>query len=92
MFCPVSQLTKALVEEKELRLKQTMRIMGLLDSAHTGGWLLVALGQFFLIALLCTAVVSTFLIHSSKPLLFLFILLFCFGGISFALLLSVFFS
>ena len=32
MLFPVSLLTKAVVEEKELRLKQTMRMMGLQDS------------------------------------------------------------
>ncbi|KAL1523856.1 hypothetical protein AB1Y20_018777 [Prymnesium parvum] len=89
---PVSQLAKALVEEKDLRLKQTMRIMGMLDSVHLLAWLAAALFQFLVIAVLCTAVVSIFLVHSSTTLVFAYLLLFCFGCTSFALLLSVFFS
>ena len=66
---PVSQLTKALVEEKEARLKQTMRIMGLHDSVHLSAWLISSLLQFFVIAFLCQAGHERAVLHPPCPVL-----------------------
>ena len=81
-------LTKAVVV-KELRLKQTMRIMGLCDGVHFVV-VLTAVLQFALIAALCTAVIKMFVVQTSTIVL-LYVSLFCLGAISFVFL-SVFFS
>jgi ATP-binding cassette subfamily A (ABC1) protein 3 len=89
---PVSLLTKAVVVEKEMRLKQTMRIMGLRDSVLYSSWWLSALAQFSVISVLCTAVIKLFVINTAWWIILLYVGLFCLGAISFAFLLSVFFS
>ena len=89
---PVSLLTKAVVVEKELRLKQTMRIMGLRDVVLYSSWWLSALVQFSIIAALCTAVIKLFVIHTAWWIILLYVGLFCLGAISFAFFLSVFFT
>ena len=58
MLYPVALLTKAIVVEKELRLKQTMRIMGLRDGVLYASWWLTAFAQFALIALISTLVIK----------------------------------
>ena len=89
---PVSLLTKAVVVEKELRLKQTMRIMGLSDRVLYLSWWLSAVIQFSFISLLCTVVIKLFVIHTPLWIVLLYVSLFCLGSISFAFLLSVFFT
>ena len=89
---PVSLLTKAVVVEKEMRLRQTMRIMGLRDRVLYTSWWLSALVQFTLITIICTAVIKIFVVHTATWIVFLFVGLFCLGAISFAFFLSVFFT
>ena len=89
---PVSQLGKAVVEEKEGRLRQTMRIMGLRPAVFVTSWYVTAIVQFLLDALICALVVKAFCVHTPLWLLFSFIGIFCLGCISFALCCSVFFS
>jgi hypothetical protein len=89
---PVALLTKAVVVEKEMRLRQTMRIMGLRDRALYASWWASALLQFFVITVLCTIVIKMFMIHTGWLIIGLYVGLFCLGAISFAFLLSVFFS
>jgi len=89
---PVALLIKSIVEEKELRLKQTMRIMGLSHGVHTAAWLISAVSLFCLNALLAALVATFFLPNTAFWVLFLFIFLFCLASIAFAFLLSVFFS
>ena len=78
--------------EKELRLKQTMRMAGVSDADFLTSWWLTALLQFTLIGMMCTLVASTFLTHTSVPMLFAYIATFCAGMVSFSLLLASFFS
>ena len=78
--------------EKELRLRQTMRIMGLRDRVLYSSWWLSALLQFALITILCTAVIKLFVIHTAAWVVGLYVGLFCLGAISFAFFLSVFFT
>lgn len=35
---PVSNVISALVKEKELRIKEGLKMMGLTDAAHTASW------------------------------------------------------
>ena len=51
---PTSRFIKSLVEEKELRIKETLLIMGLRPSAHWWAWLIAGLIVFGLIAMLVT--------------------------------------
>ena len=57
---PVSQLGKAVVEEKEARLRQTMRIMGLRPYVFITSWYATAIAQFLLDALICALVIKAF--------------------------------
>ncbi|KAG8470313.1 hypothetical protein KFE25_008734 [Diacronema lutheri] len=93
LMYPVSQLTRAIVEEKELRIRQTMRCMGLTYEALVASWLLSGAAQFTLTALLVTIVVcGTFLGRSDPLLVFCYIEAFLLSTVSLALLLSTCFS
>ena len=89
---PVALLTKSVVVEKELRLKQTMRIMGLKDRVLYASWWLSALVQFAFICLASAVVTKMFVVNTALWILLVYIGCFCLGAISFAFLLSVFFS
>ena len=90
---PVSRLVKSIVEEKELKLREIMKIMGLKDWVHQLSWFLSAFILFFWIALSCTFITkSSFLKKSSPVLLFFYFFLFTMSEITFAFLISVFFS
>lgn len=90
---PVSKLIKAVVEEKESKMREVMKIMGLRSWAHQLSWLLTALALFLWIALsssvLCT---SSFLPNSDPRLVFLFLATFCLSEITFSFLIASFFS
>ena len=60
---PVSLLTKHVVEEKELRLRQTMRIMGLREGSFLASWWLTAMVQFAIAATLMSLVCSVFMVQ-----------------------------
>ena len=90
---PLSRLMKSVVEEKELKLREVMKIMGLLDWAHQLSWFISAFVLFFWIAISCTFLTkSSFLKQSSSVLLFVYFFLFAMSEVTFALLLSTFFS
>lgn len=89
---PVSQLGKVVVEEKESRLRQTMRIMGLKPYVFVTSWYMTAIVQFLLDAFVCALVVKAFCVYTPFWVLFTYVAIFCMGCISFALCVSVFFS
>lgn len=90
---PVSRLVKSVVEEKELKLREIMKIMGLKDWVHQLSWFLSAFVLFFWIAITCTLIAkASFLKKSSVILLFFYFFLFTISEINFAFLISVFFS
>jgi len=90
---PVSRLMKSIVEEKELKLREIMKIMGLLDWAHQISWFISAFILFLWIAISCTFLTKvSFLKYSSPILLFAYFFLFTMSEINFAFLLSTFFS
>jgi hypothetical protein len=90
---PMSRLTKSVVEEKELKLREVMKIMGLQEWVHQLSWFLSAFLLFFWIAISCTVITkATFLTHTNPAILFAYFFLFCMSEINFAFLVSVFFS
>eukprot|EP01041_Mallomonas_annulata_P006632 gene6631-13438_t len=56
---PMSRLVKSIVEEKELRLREIMKIMGLKDWVHHMAWFITSFVLFFWIALSSTYITST---------------------------------
>jgi len=90
---PVSKLIKAVVEEKESKMREVMKIMGLRNWAHQLSWSLTALVLFLWISLstayLCHV---SFVPKSDFRLLFLFLFTFCLSEITFSFLIASFFS
>ena len=93
MLFPVSRLIKGIVEEKEGRTKETMKMMGLLDSVFVASWFISSLLQFSLIAVLITLLLHfTLFPNTSLSLLFVFVWTFTLSEITFSFLVTVFFS
>lgn len=81
---PTSRTIKSMVEEKELRLKETLSILGVRAWAHFWSWLLTNLVVFAVIAILVTlALTSQVLKHSNPFYIFLYIGLFSTSTIGF---------
>lgn len=81
---PTSRTIKSMVEEKELRLKETLSILGVRPWAHFWSWLLTNLFVFTLIAVLVTlALTSQVLKHSNAFYIFLYIGLFSTATVGF---------
>jgi ATP-binding cassette subfamily A (ABC1) protein 3 len=90
---PMSKLTKSIVEEKETKIREIMKIMGLSDFIYSLSWFFSSFILFFWIAITSTLLtISSFLISSNAFLIFLYFFLFCMTIINFAFLVSVFFS
>eukprot|EP00850_Spirogloea_muscicola_P018780 SM000176S03111 [mRNA] locus=s176:35560:47252:+ [translate_table: standard] len=90
---PLAMLVKALVEEKETKSKEIMRIMGLRLWIFMFSWFLTYLVVFAIVSLSVTLLVHfTFLPQSNILLVFLLMFLFTSSLIPFAFFLSVFFS
>ena len=53
---PVANVISALVKEKELRIKEGLKMMGLTDAAHTASWAFHFLCLFFFTSLLMVLV------------------------------------
>ncbi|KAL7574063.1 hypothetical protein ACA910_015641 [Epithemia clementina (nom. ined.)] len=56
---PTSRLVKSLVEEKELRIRETLFIMGLEPAIHWWAWFVSAIVVFGMIAILVTTTLSS---------------------------------
>lgn len=94
---PVSQLIRALVLEKERKIKEGMKMMGLTNSAFYLSWFATTFVQFLLIAVLVTAVArngtnNSVFIYSEGIMVFIFFLVFNLSVITLCWLISVFFS
>ena len=89
---PVSRLISALVQEKELKLRESMRIMGTSDSALLGSWFLSYATTYFILSCLIT-LVGTRLFPASSPI-YVFALFFTFAlsTIPLCMFISVFFT
>ena len=90
---PMSRLAKGIVEEKESRMREIMKIMGLKDWVHQLSWFISSFILFFWIALSSSYLSSSsFLPKSDKVLLFIYFFLFNMSEITLSFLISVFFS
>eukprot|EP00899_Mesostigma_viride_P015099 jgi/Mesvir1/23590/Mv18280-RA.1 len=90
---PLGVFIKSLVEEKESRAKETMKIMGLKGWVYLATWPITYGVIFTLISLFSAVLLSASIFPRSNPLvLFLLLLLFTLSEIPFGYLVSVFFS
>jgi ATP-binding cassette subfamily A (ABC1) protein 3 len=90
---PMSKLTKSIVEEKETKIREVMKIMGLSDTIYSLSWFFSAFVLFFWIAITTTLLTTgSFLISSNSFLIFLYFFFYCMSIINFSFLVSVFFS
>ncbi|XP_055050856.2 phospholipid-transporting ATPase ABCA3 [Misgurnus anguillicaudatus] len=92
-------IVRAVVQEKERKLKEYMRMMGLSNWLHWSAWFLMfflflSISIFF-VTLLCCIKVSpngAVLTYSDPTLVFVFLLVFAVSTINFSFMVSVFFS
>ena len=90
---PVSRLVRGLVHEKETRIREGMRMMGLNFAPLYAAWFITYGMVFFLIALLIAVVSSPHLFSRSDPsLIFVFFFLFGLDIIGYCFLISVMFN
>ncbi|KAL2633831.1 hypothetical protein R1flu_005310 [Riccia fluitans] len=90
---PLAMLVKAIVEEKENRAKETMRIMGLKPWVFSCSWLLTYLVVFLLVSVSVSIVLKlTYFPESDIAVVFTLFFLFTASLIPFGFFLSVFFS
>ncbi|XP_037086261.1 ATP-binding cassette sub-family A member 7-like [Pollicipes pollicipes] len=89
-----AMIIKSIVYEKEQRLKEVMRILGLSNGVHWLGWFLTSFLSMLVSAVLLTIVlVYGKVLENSNPLIvFLFLLCFTTATIMLSFLLSTFFS
>ncbi|VDO71267.1 unnamed protein product [Heligmosomoides polygyrus] len=85
---PASLLVKNIVHEKELRLKEQMRIMGLGDMVHLWSWAIISV----VLNLTSTVVIALIMKHADFSLVLVFLMLFALSSVAMCLLLSTFFS
>lgn len=90
---PVSRLIRALVLEKEGRIKEGMKMMGLSDTVYNLSWLITSLFQFTIVSILITLVTADNVFeYSNKFIVFLFFEVFSLAIINFCFLLATLFS
>uniref|UniRef100_A0A2R5LC21 Putative lipid exporter abca1 n=1 Tax=Ornithodoros turicata TaxID=34597 RepID=A0A2R5LC21_9ACAR len=89
-----SMLIKSVVREKELRLKEVMKVMGLGNNALWLAWFINAFAFMFLSAILLTCILKfgKVLEHSDPIVVFIFLMCYAVAIISKAFLLTTFFS
>ncbi|GBG28685.1 ABC transporter ATP-binding protein [Hondaea fermentalgiana] len=90
---PVSQLILVIVQEKEIRMKEMMKIMGLREWVFHASWLITYTVFFFIQALAQAAYISsTVFAKADFSLVLVFIFLFNMTLISLAFIISTFFN
>uniref|UniRef100_A0A4W4H932 ABC transporter domain-containing protein n=1 Tax=Electrophorus electricus TaxID=8005 RepID=A0A4W4H932_ELEEL len=92
-------IVRAVVQEKEKKLKEYMRMMGLSNWLHWSAWFLMfflflSISIFFVTLLFCVRVSpnGAVLTYSDPTLVFIFLLVFAMATISFSFMISSFFS
>lgn len=90
----VSMLVKDIVFEKEKRLKEFMRVMGLTNTTHWLAWFITSLvAMFFVSVLLCIIIKYGKVVQlADVTVLIVFYLCFCIATITQCFLISVFFN
>ena len=90
---PVSRLIRALVIEKEFRIKEGMKMMGLTDTVYNLSWLITTFFQFTLISILITLVTSGTVFEYSNPIyIFIYFESFSIAIVMMCFLMATFFS
>jgi ABC-type multidrug transport system fused ATPase/permease subunit len=90
---PVSRTIKTIVEEKELRLKETLYILGVRPWAHWLSWLLTSLILFAVITILVTwTLTANILTHSNPVYILVYITFFSTSTIGFCFVIAACFS
>jgi hypothetical protein len=90
---PVSRLIRGLVIEKEFRIKEGMKMMGLTDTIYNCSWLITTLTEFTIISILITLVTATTVFqYSDKILVFIYFEAFAFAIVNMCFLLATLFS
>lgn len=89
-----AMIVKSIVHEKEQRLKETMRVMGLGNTIHWIGWFIDSIiPMIFTIFLLTLILVFGNILRNSDPvIIYIFLLSYALATISQSFLISVFFS
>ncbi|XP_072455492.1 phospholipid-transporting ATPase ABCA3 [Notamacropus eugenii] len=92
-------ITRAIVQEKERKLKEYMRIMGLSNWLHWSAWfltffLLLLFTVFFMTVLFCVKLEENIAVitNSDPSLVFVFLMCFAISSISFSFMVSTFFN
>uniref|UniRef100_A0A674NSB8 ATP binding cassette subfamily A member 3 n=1 Tax=Takifugu rubripes TaxID=31033 RepID=A0A674NSB8_TAKRU len=92
-------IVRSVVQEKERKLKEYMKMMGLSNWLHWSAWFLmfflfISISVFLVTLLLCIRVSpnGAVLTHSDPTLVFVFLLIFTVATINFSFMISTFFS
>ena len=90
---PVSRLIKAIVEEKETRMKETLAILGVRTFPHTCSWVITSCLTFTIIAVTVSLILSSSVFkYSSSIYIFAYIFLFSASSVGFSFFVAAFFS
>jgi len=90
---PVSRIIRGLVLEKEQRIKEGMRMMGLSEFSYNLSWLITTLLQMAIVSILIVLVtMSSVFEYSDKFLVFLYFMAFSLAVINMCFLMATFFS
>ncbi|CAM9405596.1 unnamed protein product, partial [Scytosiphon promiscuus] len=89
---PVANVISVLVKEKELRIKEGLKMMGLTDAAHTASWVFNFVCLFFFISLFMVLCSGSVFEYSDPGLVFFYFFLFFMASTAFCFLVSAFFS
>jgi len=89
---PISNMIKVLVQEKELRLREGMRMMGLSPTAHMLSWVAHFVIFFMSLAILMSLVSGPLFKNSAGFLIFSYYMCYFLAVIAFCFFISTFFS
>eukprot|EP01031_Cornospumella_fuschlensis_P022275 gene22275-27238_t len=90
---PVSRIIRSLVLEKEMRIKEGMKMMGLPDIVYNSSWLITTVLQMTVVSILITLITATSVFeYSNKLLVFIYFESFSLAVIMMCFLLATFFS
>jgi hypothetical protein len=90
---PMSRLVKSIVEEKELRIKETLLILGVKPWAYISSLIIVAYMVFFLASVFLSLTIHfSILVYSSFGYLFALMVLFGSATVGFSFFIASFFS
>lgn len=90
---PVSRIIRGLVLEKEQRIKEGMRMMGLSEFSYNLSWLITTVLQMTIVSILIVLVtMSSVFEYSDKFLVFIYFMAFSLAVINMCFLMATFFS